>query len=636
MTSEIRRSLLLGMAGVLAGCGGGDSDTNNNEDKNSSETVKKSKWTIFLYFNGVDAESGFKFDYYSNSFYRASEGGVLSENIRETLQALPSTNVNILIQTGGSWKQGWKTIRRFKVTNQAQVELSPPINPNASMDNADTVADMMKWGATDFPAERYGLIIVGHGGGPLRGYAGGDQLQHGDEINGLGFQNLMNQAMKFTGQKIEFLGLNSCLMSYYELASGISESTNYLIASEETIPFSGFDFAAMFNFLSRNPDADGLQVGKRIVNSYIEKNKANPTITLAVTDLSRTAAVQSALDPIFKILTQKIQQEGLPAWHAIAATRAQSLDFHSNIYTGVEVDAMDMASFFRVPRYSSLGISASLTQNALTAIDSLAPLKRWGKAMKETCGMTMYFPSVSLRAPANLNLYQQRNPLSASQKEFIQTYSSFAHNGGVPAVTVGNVMPGVSNMISATASSEHYEWAYAALLNSSRELISMQSIAANSQQLSLNHHSIWPTIDGVPVHMAPSNDASHGEGVFIIPAQLLRGSNFMSVLLYAEETQDGTYQARTYSSFDQNENHVSSPVIYPIMPGMTFVFCSVTYMNGSIQLQRRPQIFRPNALGSVEIQMQTMGASQLAGCSVHLGVCDYMGRLSLSSNAYPL
>lgn len=634
MTSEIRRSLLLGMAGILAGCGGGDNNE-LNDGIDSSSDIKKSKWTIFLYFNGVDAESGYRINE-NKEFYNFYEGGILSQYIQETLQASPNANVNILIQTGGAWKDGWKTIRRFKVSNQAQIELSPPENPKASMDNADTVADMIQWGATDFPADKYGLVIVGHGGGPLFGYGGGDQLNPGNGISGLGFQKLMNQAMKYTGKKIEFLGLNSCLMSYYELASGISESTNYLIASEENVPFDGFDFTALFNYLSRTPDADGSQVGKRIVNSFIEKNKAQSTITLSVSDLSRTALVQTALDPIFKTLTQKIKLEGLPAWHAIASARSQALDFGTSIYTSQPIDAMDMASFFRVPRYSGLGISASLRQNALAAIDSLAPLKRWGKAMKETCGMTMYFPSVSLRSPELLDLYQQNNPLSENQREFIRTYSLFAQNGGVPAVTVGNVVPALNNMIGATASSEHYEWAYAALINASGEIVSIQNIVGNGQQLSMNNHHAWPTIENVPVHMVLSNDASHGEGALIIPAQLRKGSNLMSVFLYAEETQDGVYQARTWSAFDENENHVSSPIIYPIEPEQTFIFCSVVQAAGSIQLQQRSQTFSANQLGAVEVQMQEMSSNQLAGSRVCLGVCDYIGRLSLSSNSYLL
>ena len=556
MTSEIRRALLLGMAGILAGCGGGSDDNNEpKDDRDSPENIKKSKWTIFLYFNGVDAESGFRKNK-AEEFYNFHEGGTLSGYIQETLQAQPNTDINILIQTGGAWKDGWKTIRRFKVSNQAQIELSPPTNPNASMDNADTVADMIQWGSTDFPANRYGLVIVGHGGGPLFGYSGGDQLNPGDGISGLGFQKLMNQAMKYTGKKMEFLGLNSCLMSYYELASGIADSTNYLIASEENVPFDGFDFTAPFSYLSRNPDADGSQVGKRIVNSFIEKNKNESTITLAITDLSRTSIVQAALDPIFKSLTQKIQKDGLSAWHAIASARSQALDFSTSIYTQTPVDAMDMASFFRVSRYSRLGIPNDLTKNALAAIDSLAPLKRWGKAMKETCGMTMYFPSVSLNNPEFLDLYQRNNSLSASQRDFIQTYSSFAQNGNVPAVTVGNVAPLLGNALGATASSAHYEWAYAALLNANGEFLSIQNIVGNGQQLSMNNHHTWPSIEGVPIHMVTSNDASHDEGVLIIPAQLRNGSNFTSVFLYAEETQDGIYQARTWSFFDENESHV--------------------------------------------------------------------------------
>ncbi len=632
MTSEIRRSLLLGMTGVLAGCGGGGSSEPQG-GSDSSNNIKKSKWTIFLYFNGVNAESGFE----KNSdglFASFSEGGVLSGYIQEALQASPSPDVNILIQTGGAWKDGWKTIRRFKVSNQVQLELSPPKNNStASMDNADTVAEMIQWGVSDFPAEKYGIIIVGHGGGPRWGYREGqDQLNPGVGINGLGFQKLMASAMKYAGKKIEFLGLNSCLMSYFELASGISDFTNYLIASEENMPIAGFDFTALFNYLSRNPDASGVHVGKRIVNSYVEKNKNNNTITLALTDLSRTTPLQLALDPIFKEMTQKIQKEGLPAWYSIASTRSQALDFSTNIYQGKYTDAMDIASFFRTSKYSSIGISNNLTQNALAAIDSLAPLKRWGKALKETCGVTMYFPTGSLQHPENLDDYLKSNPLSASQQEFIQTYSSFAHNGGVPAITISSITPAANSEINATTSSEYYEWAYSALIDPNGDFISIQNIEGVDNKLSMTNHHVWPTIGGTPIHMVSSIDARNGEDILIIPAQLQNGT---SVFLYADEIQDGIYEARTWSSFDRDERHVSSPMIYPILPTMKFQFCSVV-VNASIQLKRRPQTFTPNGFGSVEIKMSEFGASDLTGCRVYLGACDYMGRLSLSSSAYAL
>ena len=644
MTSEIRRAMLLGMTALLAGCGSGDDPGPAPVPSPEPTPDHRAQWTLMLYLNGCNAESGLE-PSADGGWAPVSDGGVVSANIHEALQASVGGDVNIVLLTGGARKDGWRTLRRFVLRNQTQVELAPPDNPNASMDDAETLQEFMRWGASTYPAKQYGLLVLAHGGGALGGYGGGDQNHPGKGMNIKALQKTFAQASVDLHQPLDLLIWNSCLMSSYELAYSLRDTVRTMVASQETIPFAGLDFHAMASFLGRRSGTNAQDFGRRIVESYFQKHEPlgfTEMNTLAVTDLQRVAGAQSALEAVFAALHTKLQQQGLNAWKSIAAARAQALDFQTNIFNAVySLDLMDIASFLRAPKFQALQLPSSVVQPALDAIDTLAIHKRWGDHLPSSCGLQMYFPSISLKGRGTINKYNSSVVPLPVITDFVNAYAQFAQGGGVPQITVEDPVPGAGGSVSSIASSTDFECAYAALTDASGVVIGVQDVRAQGNDLTLSEPHHWPSVNGKPVPMIATYSSDDQPESFLTPVLARNGNVQRGGFLRVQRTEAGSYLASHASWFqttgDIDAEHFTAPFIQNVVVGTRLRFVGLNWSTdagGTLTPDWDAQLFDMVVTGPLEFRVTEIDSAVLAGCSVRFYTNDYMGRISTSSSAY--
>lgn len=114
-------------------------------------------WTIYWYVCGTDLES---------------KSGAASADIQELLQVQLPANVRVLIQTGGAVE--WHTpaipagaVGRYLYDKDGIHTLQEL--PDADMGSPDTLADFLRYGAKNYPADHRVCILWDHGGcSPLR------------------------------------------------------------------------------------------------------------------------------------------------------------------------------------------------------------------------------------------------------------------------------------------------------------------------------------------------------------------------------------------------------------------------------------------------------------------------------------
>ena len=124
---------------------------------------------------------------------------------------------------------------------------------NELMSDPATLKAFINYGVTNFPAEKYDLILWDHGGGPVGGF-GVDE--HKDDLNDWNAPSIMSFAgivealsdnavtnadadgdgMK---DKFDFIDFDACLMNSVELALVMADYTDYYIASAEVEPGYG-------------------------------------------------------------------------------------------------------------------------------------------------------------------------------------------------------------------------------------------------------------------------------------------------------------------------------------------------------------------------------------------------------------
>ncbi|MDO5110844.1 MAG: clostripain-related cysteine peptidase [Clostridia bacterium] len=237
-------------------------------------------WTVLLYLCGTDLES---------------ENGMCSQNLWECAQVELPENVNLLVCTGGT--AAWQTdfidpdyIQYHRIFNMGEFETLESL-PLSSMGQPSTLGDFLRYGVENFPADNYGAVLWNHGGG-MSGVAF-DELHDADSLSiaelGEGFST--------ANASFEFIGFDACLMATLEGAMALSPYGNYMVASEEVEPGSGWDYTAMLDYIAANPQATGAEVGKVICDAYMAKCGAwGESCTLSVTDLSKVQPLAKAFD----------------------------------------------------------------------------------------------------------------------------------------------------------------------------------------------------------------------------------------------------------------------------------------------------------------------------------------------------
>ena len=251
-------------------------------------------YTILLYMCASDLES-------SNA--TTSQGGAATRDITEILSVSCPSNVNFVIQTGGTTK--WSTkysisannIDRYHVNNKSLVRDARL--DQANMGDYRTLADFLEWGITTYPAKKYGVIMWDHGGG-MQGCCQDDNY-NGDMLYNSEVYQAVYQARVLSGNssKLEFIAYDICLMAVQDIADFNSYNFNYMIASQESENGTGYDYDAWLPTLYNNAaSVNTVTLLTKIADTFIAEVGTRSNQTQAVYDLSKMPAYRSAFEAL--------------------------------------------------------------------------------------------------------------------------------------------------------------------------------------------------------------------------------------------------------------------------------------------------------------------------------------------------
>ena len=208
--------------------------------------------TVMVYLCGSDLESRF---------------GAATDDIREMAASrFDSRYTTVLIMAGGAraWKSGQdakKTaIIELGAHGMRKVQSSEePMN----MADAATLKAFLEYGYAQYPTERHALILWGHGGGPEEGLFA-DELHGEDSLTLDEIRTALSEGIP-AGEKLEWIGVDACLMASEETARAVEDYADFLIASQEREDISGWNYSFLKGL---EEDADGGETGQRIIEAY--------------------------------------------------------------------------------------------------------------------------------------------------------------------------------------------------------------------------------------------------------------------------------------------------------------------------------------------------------------------------------
>jgi hypothetical protein len=247
----------------------------------------KKKWTVMVYMIGSDLELR---RLRVNKKTGDKKGRWASQDILEMLAGSQNTdNVNLVVSTGGSIREGWKTVKR-SVIQKGEYNVVEDLGVQ-NMATPKSISDFVVWSHTNFPAENYALILWDHGVGS-QGYGYDISKAGSDKVMGLAE---LHKAYKDIRSKIakplEIVVYDACLMASIEVAQVTAAVAKTLSGSADLEPGHGIDYAHLMTNISASPPADGISFGKIVKTGYIQHTKNKNTfdknrITYSVFDLS--------------------------------------------------------------------------------------------------------------------------------------------------------------------------------------------------------------------------------------------------------------------------------------------------------------------------------------------------------------
>ncbi len=165
-------------------------------------------------------------------------GGAAGSNGGGAPDSSGSGGLRVLLQTGGASR--WFTegiaedkIQRYEISGDGLKYLEDA--EAAQMSDPACLHDYLAWGLETAPADRYGAILWDHGAGTILGY--GFDEHYPDESLLLAD---LYKAFEGLDAHFDFIGFDACLMGTLETAMAFSPYADYLIASEEYEPSTGW------------------------------------------------------------------------------------------------------------------------------------------------------------------------------------------------------------------------------------------------------------------------------------------------------------------------------------------------------------------------------------------------------------
>ncbi len=234
--------------------------------------------TVMMYCDGSDLEA------YS---YCATD------NLIQAMESEYNENLNYIVITGGSkrWHmeeeylsgaesistevcQVWKLEGKQDGEDHGKMILCAP---NGIVDDPDTLMSdpamlqaFIDYCYEEYPADIYDLIMWGHGAGPVGGFS--MDMRDSSE-----FLSLLETAQAFDqtkmvrdGKRFETINYDACMMGSVEIVAALADYADFFICSAEEVPGGGQDYSALMNALKDSISVGGFELGKQLVDKYIE------------------------------------------------------------------------------------------------------------------------------------------------------------------------------------------------------------------------------------------------------------------------------------------------------------------------------------------------------------------------------
>ncbi len=284
----------------------------------------------------------------------------------------------------------------YATNNLAATFEQTPIMELGEVDMGDPAAltDFVVWGAQNFPAQHYLIVIGSHGSG-WRGLGPDEGNDHSmltlPEIDAA----LADARAELGIERFDIVGFDACLMGVADVAVTLQDDADYVIFAQEVIPSNGWEYTTSIGAIKANPDWDAFQVGAAFVDSYMDYyagEGARTKVDLALVETAGLPGLTAALENFGQV----VGADTVELLSALGSARNNSQVFGASLSDRAEyysyIDLRDFMNWFSL-QTTITDDAYNAAQEVLAAYDSAVVYARADDKLPGANGLGIYLPA---------------------------------------------------------------------------------------------------------------------------------------------------------------------------------------------------------------------------------------------------
>lgn len=242
------------------------------------------------------------------------------EDLAEMAEVEAGDAINVVVLAGGAKEWALEDLkgnsRTLAVIRDGYFEELQDWG-KASMGSPDSLVEFLRYGLTEYPADRTIAVLWDHGAGSEGGVCF-DETANDDGLTVVEINSaLENLAREVPGYHINIFGCDACMMATYEMAAMLSHhSIDYYVASEELEPGTGWDYTGWLDMLKQDADISDEDLCGGIIESFIEQglnNDPDDYLTLSAVKLSAMGDLEASMEQFASAMSGQIESGNISA-----------------------------------------------------------------------------------------------------------------------------------------------------------------------------------------------------------------------------------------------------------------------------------------------------------------------------------
>jgi len=550
-------------------------------------------WTVMVYIAGDNNLEG---------------AGVDDVNEMEVVGS--TAEVNIAVQFDRtSWYDDsngdWEDTRRGLIIQDDDTDIiSSDLTSigEVNMGSAASLSQFIDWATTDYPADRYALVLWDHGGG-IDGVAW-DDTSAGDYLT----VKEVRMALSQSGVHLDVIAFDACLMSMLEVAYEIADHGDVMIGSEELVPFDGYPYDTSLADLVASPQWSAAELADAMVTRYGEFYPGQD-VTLSAVDLAAVPTMAGAVSGLADAFL----------------TERADLDVAENARNAS--DYFDWEDFYDLGTYlAEVAINATNANIAAVATDALntydtTVLSNFTGGILNGTGLSIYFPGPGQGVSTGYAVGSYAFVADTSWRDFLEVFADprpeITVAEGATVINDGQTVPVDFGSVQALA--PYVVKTFTVSNDGDADLVLQQITVPDGFEL--NVFSWGPVAPGTGVSFTVSlvtevpgsfsgdvtiitNDFDEGTFNFPIAGDVL-ASGEITVLYGGSAITDGDSTPIDFGTFDVNDPTVEHVFTVQNDGGDNLSLGTITAPSGYILTQPAETLLAPGASTTFTLQLNS-------------------------------